>query len=114
MIPFRSSRVSLLSMPQRAKNGNGFVPQPDTGYRIRERRRELGLSQRDIADGLTAAFVSRVEAGARTPSLSALIQLARELRTTALYLITGEYQSPCPVCGRTKGAVREQREHQSP
>jgi transcriptional regulator with XRE-family HTH domain len=38
------------------------------GRRIRERRLELGLSQRELAtDGLSNAYLSRIEAGQRTP-----------------------------------------------
>ena len=42
-----------------------------TGKRIRERREQLGLSQRalDEATSYSYAYVSRVEAGARIPSL---------------------------------------------
>jgi transcriptional regulator with XRE-family HTH domain len=47
-----------------------------TGERIRERRLALGLSQRDIdsATSFSYAYISRIEAGERTPSLSALIE----------------------------------------
>jgi transcriptional regulator with XRE-family HTH domain len=45
------------------------------------------------------AYLSRVEAGERTASLSALTAIAERLGTTALYLATGR-EHPCPVCGR--------------
>ncbi|MBA3735681.1 MAG: helix-turn-helix transcriptional regulator [Actinobacteria bacterium] len=72
----------------------------DTGKRIRERREELGLSQRDLDEGTSYsyAYVSRIEAGARTPSLSAVIEFADALDTTALYLATGRDRD-CPCCG---------------
>lgn len=73
----------------------------DTGKRIRERREELGLSQRDLdeATSYSYAYVSRIEAGARTPSLSAVIEFAEALDTSALYLATGRDRD-CPFCGR--------------
>jgi DNA-binding XRE family transcriptional regulator len=52
------------------------------GSRIKALRGELGLTQRDLASpGLSYAYISRIEAGTRTPSLSALIELADRLNT---------------------------------
>ena len=59
------------------------------GKQIRDRRKELGLSQRDLAEpGIAYACISRIEA-LRTPSLTALIKLAKKLDCTALWLLTG-------------------------
>jgi len=44
-------------------------------------------------------FAAKIEAGARTPSLSALIEFAAALDTSALYLATGRSDN-CPLCGR--------------
>jgi transcriptional regulator with XRE-family HTH domain len=61
------------------------------GERVRARRRELGLSQRDVSEaGLTYAYVSRIEAGQRTPSVKALRKLAPKLKTTVAWLETGQ------------------------
>jgi tetratricopeptide (TPR) repeat protein len=61
------------------------------GIRIREARRAAGLSQRQLAfDGCTAAYVSRIEAGARTPSFQILRVFAEKLGVTADYLATGD------------------------
>ncbi len=61
------------------------------GERIRRLRIERGLSQRDIAcDGVTNAYISRLEAGARTPSVKALRKIAGRLGVTADYLENGE------------------------
>ena len=69
--------------------------------RIRARRLDLGLSQRAIAGkGTSYAYISRIEAGNRSPSIEALIAIAEKLETTALALLTGDEQAPCPVCGR--------------
>jgi transcriptional regulator with XRE-family HTH domain len=72
------------------------------GKRIKALRLERGLSQRDLAGpGLSYAYISRIEAGERTPSLSALIELADRLGTSGLYLATGRTSGRCPLCGRT-------------
>jgi len=69
------------------------------GQRIRARRKELGLSQREIQDpGITYAYISRVEAGKRRPSLDALIALGEKLDVTGLYLLTGDEHAHCPLC----------------
>jgi transcriptional regulator with XRE-family HTH domain len=50
------------------------------GDRIRQRRLELGLSQRELAsEGVTYAYISRLEANTRTPSIKALRKLALKL-----------------------------------
>ncbi len=69
---------------------------------MKKLRLERGLSQRDLAEGssVSYAYVSRIEAGARVPSLGALIELADRLDTTALYLATGKTSGPCPFCGQ--------------
>jgi len=64
--------------------------QEPVGQRLRRLRLERGLSQRDIAGpGVTYAYVSRIEAGQRGPSLKALRLLARRLGVTPEYLETG-------------------------
>lgn len=77
------------------------------GNRIRDARLALGLSQRDIeCEGISYAYISRVENGTRNPSIPALVKLAARLREegaphmTALYLLTGVHDGPCLVCGR--------------
>ena len=61
------------------------------GERLRAARVAAGLSQRDLSfDGCTAAYVSRIEAGARTPSYQILREFARRLGVTADYLATGD------------------------
>ena len=60
------------------------------GERLRRLRRERGLSQRDVASpGVSYAYVSRIEGGARQPSVKALRKLARKLGVSAEYLETG-------------------------
>jgi tetratricopeptide (TPR) repeat protein len=67
------------------------APQAETvGERVRRLRRERGLSQRELSGpGVTYAYISRVEAGARNPSVKALRLLAEKLGVTADYLERG-------------------------
>ena len=52
------------------------------GDRLRERRRELGLTLKDVADGagFSAGFISQIERDITTPSLTSLIAVARVLK----------------------------------
>src|SRR5438094_7633999 len=60
------------------------------GQRLRRLRLERGFSQRDLAEkGVSYAYISRIEAGARRPSVKALRMLARKLGVSADYLETG-------------------------
>src|SRR2546423_4185191 len=65
-------------------------PPESVGQRLRRLRHERGLSQRDLSGpGISYAYISRIEAGARRPSVKALRMLARKLGVTAQYLETG-------------------------
>ena len=60
------------------------------GERLREARKSAGLTQRQLAfEGCTAAYVSRIEAGARVPSLQIIHEFARRLGVTPEYLANG-------------------------
>src|SRR5215218_8849709 len=60
------------------------------GDRLRRLRSERGLSQRELsAPGVSYAYISRIEANARRPSVKALRLLARKLGVSAEYLETG-------------------------
>jgi tetratricopeptide (TPR) repeat protein len=60
------------------------------GPRLREARERAGLSQRQLAfDGCTAAYISRLEAGARVPSLQMVNELAARLGVSSQWLSTG-------------------------
>ncbi|HSP72297.1 MAG TPA: tetratricopeptide repeat protein [Gaiellaceae bacterium] len=67
------------------------APSAETiGERLRRLRLERGLSQRELsAPGVSYAYISRIEAGARRPSVKALRLLARKLGVSAEYLETG-------------------------
>lgn len=67
---------------------------------MRQRRQSLGLSQRDLSEpGISYAYISRIEAGARTPSVKALRKLASKLGVSVEWLETGE-QSPAEQLAR--------------
>lgn len=60
------------------------------GERLRRLRLERGLSQRDLSSpGVSYAYISRIEAGARRPSVKAIRMLAKKLGVTPGYLETG-------------------------
>ncbi|MHB8470587.1 MAG: helix-turn-helix domain-containing protein [Gaiellaceae bacterium] len=60
------------------------------GQRLKRLRLERGLSQRELsAPGVSYAYISRIEAGTRQPSVKALRKLAANLSVTADYLETG-------------------------
>lgn len=60
------------------------------GQRLHEARLRAGLSQRQLSfPGCTAAYISRIEAGARVPSLQMINHLAARLGVTGQWLATG-------------------------
>src|SRR5215216_517410 len=66
------------------------MPLEPIGVRLKRLRSERGLSQRELSGpGVSYAYISRIEAGARTPSVKALRMLARKLGVTVEYLETG-------------------------
>ena len=72
----------------------GPWPPTTTAERVGERlgrlRLERGLSQRDLSSpGVSYAYISRIEAGARRPLVKALRMLATKLGVTPGYLETG-------------------------
>src|SRR2546429_1153281 len=68
----------------------GSPPTETLGQRLRRLRTERRLSQRELASpGVSYAYISRIEAGTRQPSVKALRMLARKLGVSADYLETG-------------------------
>ena len=60
------------------------------GERLKAAREAAGLSQRQLAfPGCSPAYISRIEAGDRIPSLQLLRELGRRLGVTEDYLATG-------------------------
>ena len=67
------------------------------GERIRARRKELGLSQSDLAErtGMTASFVSQVERGVTSPSIDSLYRISQALDVPVFhFLLEPEATSP--------------------
>jgi tetratricopeptide (TPR) repeat protein len=62
----------------------------EVGIRLKSARLRAQLSQRQLAfPGCTAAYISRLEAGARVPSLQMVNQLALRLDVSGQWLATG-------------------------
>jgi tetratricopeptide (TPR) repeat protein len=60
------------------------------GDRLKRLRLQRGFSQRDLSSpGVSYAYISRIEAGARTPSVKALRKLSQKLSVSVEYLETG-------------------------
>jgi tetratricopeptide (TPR) repeat protein len=71
-------------------------PGPETiGQRLRRLRLERSLSQRALASpGVSYAYISRIEAGTRQPSVKAVRMLARKLGVSPVYLEIGSEVDP--------------------
>ena len=64
------------------------------GRRLREARERAGLSQRQLSfPGCSPAYISRIEAGDRIPSLQLLREMGRRLGVSEDYLATGTERS---------------------
>ena len=59
------------------------------GKKVNERRKEIGLSLRELGDlsGLTAGFLSQIENDQVSPSLNSLQSIASALKVPMFYLI---------------------------
>lgn len=62
-------------------NGIGAI---ELGKRVRERRKELGMNQAELAEqaGLSPSYVSRLEAGQAGDSVAEFIKIAKALSWT--------------------------------
>ena len=64
------------------------------GARLKRLRLAQGFSQRDLSSpGVSYAYISRIEAGTRQPSVKALRRLAVKLNVSADYLERGRLRS---------------------
>jgi transcriptional regulator with XRE-family HTH domain len=63
------------------------------GANIRKRRRELGITQEFIANGLDVnpSHISNIECGRANPSLTALVKIANLLQCSVDCFISEEY-----------------------
>lgn len=62
--------------------------------RLRERRREVGMTLKDVADaaGLSVGFISQIERGITVPSLSSLVSVSRVLDVNVGDFLTSQPQ----------------------
>jgi len=89
--------------------GGGHGP-TGVGERLRSRRLQLGLSQRAISDsGISYAYISRIEAGARKPSVKAMRMLAAKLDVSLEWLETGEDRQANALSDLVKGLAKLRR-----
>src|SRR6266496_3539924 len=80
------SENSLLIPKRMSESSN----EEGVGARLKRLRVARGFSQRDLSSpGVSYAYISRIEAGARTPSVKALRKLAQKLGVSVEYLETG-------------------------
>ena len=78
-------RTSTIAKHVAAGGGTSFASL--LGQEIRVRRVALGLSQSAAAWPLSRAFLSSVESGRLTPSLSSLLIIARQLNASAATIL---------------------------
>jgi tetratricopeptide (TPR) repeat protein len=77
------------------------------GERLKQARLAAGYSQRALAfPGCTAAYISRIEAGERVPSLQLIHEFARRLRVAPQYLATGVDAEVALRLGEVDVAIR--------
>jgi len=68
------------------------------GARIRSRRKELGLTQKQLAgDEFTKSFISQVELGRTAPSIETLAVLADRLGRPIEWFVAEDPPSPSPL-----------------
>ena len=86
------------------------IVQPEFGQRIRQRRQQLGLSQREVAgEHMTPSYVSLLESGSRVPTLDVIIHLARAVQMSPQEL-TGQslitlMSADAPAGGPPSGGI---------
>lgn len=86
-----TSGTSWVSMRIVPRSASTHVDDPKSvGRRLREAREATGISQRKLAfPGCTSAYISRIEAGQRIPSLQLIHEFSRRLRVSPEWLATG-------------------------
>jgi tetratricopeptide (TPR) repeat protein len=72
------------------------VDPAELGARVRAARVGRGLTQTELGgDGVSTGYISRIESGARRPTLAVLTTLAQRLGTTTEQLLRGVPRSEC-------------------
>lgn len=93
-------------------SGNGRSPaaieetEASMGARIRQRRLQLGMTLMDLARaaGLTKSFLSQIERGRNSPSISTLRAIAAALEVPMVYFFLAE-ESQDPVVRRNERRI---------
>jgi transcriptional regulator with XRE-family HTH domain len=80
--------AKAIGRPEEASISAGDL-QLRIGHRVRQRRAELGLKLRDLAErtGFTASFLSLLERGLTNPSVEALRKVAEALGVPVFYFL---------------------------
>ena len=75
----------------------------EIGTRIKTRRKEMGLSLRDLASkvDLTASFLSQIERDQASPSIDSLRKISQALNVPVFYFLL-EQEGPSPVVRRNQ------------
>ena len=92
-------------MPEKKPAPSNFSEQ-ELGTKIRERRRELGLTMQFVADqaGLSIGFISQVETGHSSPSLSSLAAISKVLQMPVAHFLEQPPEGDQPI---TRRATRQ-------
>ena len=67
----------------------------DLGMRVRTVRRQMGLTQEELAErvGISASFLGHIERGTRVASLETLVAMCNTLNVSPVYLLQASLQS---------------------
>lgn len=86
----------------------------DFGARVRTVRRQIGLTQEELAEqvGISASFLGHIERGTRVASLETLVALCNTLNISPMYLLQASlqgseegYQFPTDISTEERAAV---------
>jgi transcriptional regulator with XRE-family HTH domain len=81
------------------------------GARLRARRLELGLTLKEVGDhaGLSVGFISQIERGITTPSLSSLVGVSRVLKMHVSDFLAQPWDRP-PDSADRASTLRDRRQ----
>lgn len=67
----------------------------DLGRRVRTIRRQMGLTQEELAEqlGISTSFLGHIERGTRAVSVETLVQLCNVLNISPVYLLSASLQN---------------------
>ncbi|WP_433228911.1 helix-turn-helix domain-containing protein [Actinomadura formosensis] len=109
-----------LDRERRLREGAASHPEYDLtgldlrlGNMVRERRRELGLTQAEVAElaDITQPALSRIEGGGGVPTLAMLDRIAKAMHTTGDLMELNGWSSPQMLrrYGRSAASTRARR-----